>query len=78
MVLFVTPTALISVPWDYYFDFVVEERHGFNKKTPAIFFADLIKQWGVILVLVSSITAGILKVIDMFGKNFVPFLTGFM
>lgn len=34
---------ITSLPFRYYSIFVVEERHGFNKMTPEIFMADLMK-----------------------------------
>ncbi|WP_116136406.1 M48 family metallopeptidase [Trinickia diaoshuihuensis] len=36
-------TSAIDLPFDYYRQFVVEERFGFNRMTRAIFFADLAK-----------------------------------
>ncbi|MEX3958142.1 M48 family metallopeptidase [Trinickia sp. EG282A] len=36
-------TSIIDLPFDYYRQFVVEERFGFNRMTKAIFFADLAK-----------------------------------
>lgn len=36
-------TSAIDVPFDYYRQFVVEERYGFNRMTKGIFFADLVK-----------------------------------
>lgn len=36
-------SGIISIPFDYYHQFVIEERFGFNKMTPALFFNDLIK-----------------------------------
>ncbi len=36
-------TSVIDLPFDYYRQFVVEERFGFNRMTRAIFFADLAK-----------------------------------
>lgn len=36
-------TALNALPFDLWRTFVIEERHGFNKTTPAVFFADLAK-----------------------------------
>ncbi|APV51743.1 peptidase M48 [Betaproteobacteria bacterium GR16-43] len=36
-------TALNGLPFDLWRTFVIEERHGFNKATPAIFFIDLAK-----------------------------------
>jgi STE24 endopeptidase len=32
-----------SMPWSLYNAFVIEERHGFNKQTLAIFFTDVLK-----------------------------------
>jgi STE24 endopeptidase len=40
-------TSLIDLPFDYYRQFVVEERFGFNRMTRAIFFADLAKGAGL-------------------------------
>lgn len=36
-------TSVADLPFDYYRQFVVEERFGFNRMTRAIFFADLAK-----------------------------------
>lgn len=36
-------TSAIDLPFDYYRQFVVEERFGFNRMTKGIFFADLLK-----------------------------------
>lgn len=34
---------LLSLPFEYYFNFVVEEKHGFNKQSVATFFGDKLK-----------------------------------
>ncbi|MDY7575829.1 M48 family metallopeptidase [Actimicrobium sp. CCI2.3] len=44
---FVLISGLIDLPFDYYKKFVIEQRFGFNKMTPGLFFADMIK--GVLL-----------------------------
>lgn len=36
-------SALVDLPFDYYRTFVVDQRFGFNKMSPAMFFADMIK-----------------------------------
>ncbi|MCM1128646.1 MAG: M48 family metallopeptidase [Alistipes senegalensis] len=36
-------SGLIDLPFDYYSQFVVEEKFGFNNMTPKLFFADLAK-----------------------------------
>lgn len=33
----------IDIPFDYYHQFVLEEKFGFNKMTPALFFGDIVK-----------------------------------
>lgn len=35
--------GLVDLPFDYYSQFVIEEKFGFNKMTPKLFFADLAK-----------------------------------
>ncbi|MFT5533796.1 MAG: STE24 endopeptidase [Burkholderiaceae bacterium] len=39
--------GLVDLPFDYYKQFVLEQRFGFNKMTPGLFFADMIK--GILL-----------------------------
>lgn len=38
-----TISGAIDLPFDYYKQFTLEERFGFNKMTPALFFSDLVK-----------------------------------
>jgi STE24 endopeptidase len=40
---FVAISGLIDLPFDYYRHFKLEERFGFNKMTPKLFFSDLLK-----------------------------------
>ena len=35
---------LLGIPWSLWSIFVVEQRHGFNKQTPLLFFSDQLKQ----------------------------------
>jgi STE24 endopeptidase len=42
--------TLIELPFDWYRTFVIEERFGFNKMTPALFLADMIKGLAVAAV----------------------------
>ena len=46
-------SALVDLPFDYYRTFVVDQRFGFNKMTPAMFFADMVKH-GVIGLLLGA------------------------
>ena len=70
-------SAILSLPLDYYSNFVIEERHGFNKSTLALWIMDQLKTYMLISVLGGPILAGILKVIEISGRNFVPYLMGF-
>jgi STE24 endopeptidase len=36
-------SSLLDLPFDYYKSFVIDERFGFNKMTPTMFFQDLLK-----------------------------------
>lgn len=36
-------SSLIDIPFEYYKTFVVDEKFGFNKMTPVMFFSDLVK-----------------------------------
>ena len=42
---------ILSTPFAYYQTFVIEERFGFNKATPQLFFIDKIKGWLMTIVL---------------------------
>jgi len=44
-------SSLIDLPFEYYKTFVVDEKFGFNKMTPAMFFSDLVKQSVVGIIL---------------------------
>lgn len=37
-------SSLIDIPFDYYKTFVIDEKFGFNKMTPRMFFSDMLKQ----------------------------------
>ena len=43
LVSFAVITGLIDLPMDYYRQFVLEQRFGFNKMTPALYLTDLFK-----------------------------------
>lgn len=55
---------LISLPFDYYETFVIEEKFGFNKSTKALFFADRIKGLALAAVLGLPLMAGILWIFN--------------
>jgi len=42
---------ILSIPFDYYDSFVIEEKYGFNKSTRKLFFTDIIKSTLIAIVL---------------------------
>ena len=71
-------SALPSLPWSYYYHFVLEEKYGFNKQTVRLWVMDQVKGYALGAVIGMPILAGFLKVIEWAGKGFVPFLMLFM
>jgi STE24 endopeptidase len=71
-------TAFPGIPWSYYYTFVIEEKHGFNKQTVGLWIADQVKTWALIAVIGLPFMAGFLRIIEAAGKNFVPWLMLFM
>ncbi len=45
--------SLLDLPFDIYHTFVVEERFGFNRSSPALFVTDLLKQ-GLLLIVIGA------------------------
>lgn len=62
--------VVLDVPWGYYHKFVLEERFGFNKQTPRLFFADLAKEQCVSLVIIGVLVAGLGRIVAIFGNAF--------
>lgn len=52
--------ALIEVPFQLYADFRVEQRHGFNRQTPKLWWADWLKSTLLSLLLTGALAAGAL------------------
>ncbi|MCL6260707.1 M48 family metallopeptidase [Aquiflexum sp. TKW24L] len=61
---------LMSLPFDYYHTFVIEEKFGFNKSTKKTYFSDKIKGY-IISIAIGGILLGILLwLIHQMGKDF--------
>ena len=71
-------SSLPTLPLQAYGTFVLEEKHGFNKTTPGLFVADLLKGWAVAFVLGTPFLAAFLYIFKWAGDRFVPWLMGFM
>ncbi len=56
---------VLELPWSVYSTFVVEQRHGFNKQTPALFIQDLVKTLMLGVVFIPTITAGFTYIIQV-------------
>lgn len=61
---------LLSIPFDYYHTFGIEERFGFNKSTKATFFTDKLKSYVLSIVVGGGLLALLLWLIHQIGKDF--------
>lgn len=61
---------LLSAPLSYYRTFVIEEKFGFNKSTPALFFMDKIKGWALAMVFGGGVLALIMWFYQITGVGF--------
>ena len=59
-------STIISIPFDYYDTFVIEEKYGFNKTTKLTFFVDIIKTF----ILTNSLTFVLLMIIKFLYEKF--------
>ncbi|GAA5890146.1 hypothetical protein JCM8208_002715 [Rhodotorula glutinis] len=62
-------STILSIPQDYYRNFVMEEKHGFNKMTRHTFVKDLVKGLLVSLLLEVPLLAGVVKIIHWAGQD---------
>eukprot|EP01055_Gregarina_sp_Pseudo9_P002829 Gregarina_sp_Pseudo_9__2828@NODE_305_length_3209_cov_56_840379_g286_i0_p1_GENE_NODE_305_length_3209_cov_56_840379_g286_i0NODE_305_length_3209_cov_56_840379_g286_i0_p1_ORF_typecomplete_len429_score60_35Peptidase_M48_N/PF16491_5/2_6e56Peptidase_M48_N/PF16491_5/3_4e03Peptidase_M48/PF01435_18/2_1e03Peptidase_M48/PF01435_18/1_3e44Peptidase_M56/PF05569_11/9e13Peptidase_M56/PF05569_11/9_6e02Peptidase_M78/PF06114_13/0_039Peptidase_U49/PF10463_9/31Peptidase_U49/PF10463_9/0_59DUF3139/PF11337_8/5e02DUF3139 len=60
---------LLSLPWDLYMDFVIEERHGFNRKTLGLFFMDMLKTMFLSVVIGGPVTVVTIKLVRWAGPQ---------
>lgn len=66
--------TLINMPFSVYHNFVVEERHGFNKQTPGFFIKDKVKEFIVGQVILLPLFAAIIWIVQLGGKYFFIYL----
>lgn len=67
-------SQLLALPVSYYSTFVLEEKFGFNKQTPKLFFTDLLKGQALMVAFGTPILAGFLKIIQSTGTQFFYYL----
>ncbi|CAF4511459.1 unnamed protein product [Rotaria socialis] len=63
-------STISGVPWSYYYHFVLEEKHGFNKQTIGFFIKDTIKKLLLTFVLTLPIFSLLIKIIQIGGDYF--------
>lgn len=62
--------SLIGQPWSLYFQFVIEERHGFNKMTSMLYLMDFLKSTLLTVLISAPILAAIIWVVKSTGEHF--------
>jgi STE24 endopeptidase len=62
-------STVLGLPTSLYHTFVLEEKFGFNKQTPGLFFSDIFKSQALMVVLGSPILAAVLKIIKATGNQ---------
>ena len=61
---------IISMPFEIYHTFVIEERFGFNKMTPVLFVTDTLKGWAMSVVLGGGLIALLMFIYQYVGDYF--------
>lgn len=59
-------STIISIPFSYYLNFVIEEKYGFNKTTIKTFIADIIKEFLISIVLMSLLFLVVMFLFEKF------------
>nr|AAK48913.1 Afc1 protein [Physarum polycephalum] len=70
VVLLILLSSIISMPFELYSTFVIEERHGFNKQTLGLYFKDKVKSFLLFIVIGLPILSAVLLLIKMGGPHF--------
>lgn len=61
---------LLSLPFDYYHTFVIEEKYGFNKSTIKTFFSDKLKGYLLSILIGGGLFMLFLWLVHQMGKDF--------
>ena len=64
----------LGLPFSIYREFVLEQKHGFNKQTPSFYVKDQIKKFVIGQVIQSPILAAIIKIVYWGGDYFFIYL----
>lgn len=61
---------ILTLPFDIYYTFVIEERFGFNRTTPRTFLADKLKELVLAFIFGGIILTLIIYLYDLLGQDF--------
>lgn len=61
---------LVTLPFQWYETFVIEEKYGFNKMTPRTFFGDKIKGYLLSALLGGSMLSALIVLVERIGPTF--------
>ena len=67
-------STVLDLPISWYSTFVLEEKFGFNKQTPMLFFTDLIKSQALMVAFGAPLLSGFLAIIQKTGNSFFYYL----
>jgi len=67
-------STLTGLPFSVYKEFVLEQKHGFNKQTPGFYVKDQIKKFVIGQLIQAPILAGIIKIVYWGGDHFYIYL----
>lgn len=76
--LVVLQDTVVSIPWSLYSNFVVEEKHGFNKMTLTLFVTDLLTTLALTAAIGGPITWLLIRLIKWGGEYFYVYCWAFM
>uniref|UniRef100_A0A1B6BYZ3 CAAX prenyl protease n=2 Tax=Clastoptera arizonana TaxID=38151 RepID=A0A1B6BYZ3_9HEMI len=66
--------TIVNLPFSIYHHFVLEEKHGFNKQTPAFFVKDKIKEFIVSQVISLPLICAVVYIVKVGGEYFFIYL----
>ena len=66
--------TILGLPFSVYSEFVLEQKHGFNKQTPSFYVKDQIKKFVIGQMIQAPILAGVIKIVYWGGDYFFIYL----
>ena len=76
--LFYVMNLIVGLPFDYYYNFILEESYGFNKMTVKLWLTDMVKSQLLAIGFGGPISAAIFAIVQRTGQNFFYYLWLFM